>query len=211
VIELNKIICADNLAMLRDMPTKSVDLCLTDPPYNVGLDYANTDDDKLNYSTWCNDWFMECLRISRSVCISCGIVNMGMWAKMRNPTWIICWYKPAAMGRCIFGFNNWEPILFWGKPKKQNGCDVIRAPIIPDKSIEGHPCPKPLEWGKQLVQLLSNESDLILDPFCGSGTTCVAAKLLGRNFIGIDISPEYVKIAEARLRNTEENLFKNSP
>ena len=53
-----------------------------------------------------------------------------------------------------------------------------------------------MEW---LVGLFSNPGDLIIDPFCGSGTTCVAAKMLGRNYIGIDISPDYCEIARQRL------------
>lgn len=53
---------------------------------------------------------------------------------------------------------------------------------------------------KIIVSYSENESDLILDPFLGSGTTAVAAKQLKRNFIGIEISPDYCKIAEQRLR-----------
>ena len=77
-------------------------------------------------------------------------------------------------------------------------------------TLEGglHPTQKPTALIKWLILTYGDNADLILDPFCGSGTTCVAAKLLGRNYIGIEISPAYVKIAEARLRNTEENLFK---
>jgi DNA modification methylase len=51
------------------------------------------------------------------------------------------------------------------------------------------------------------KSGIVLDPFCGSGTTCVVAKKLGRNYIGIDISPEFCKIAEQRLNNTMGSLF----
>ena len=61
-----------------------------------------------------------------------------------------------------------------------------------------------MEW---LVGELSNTSDIIFDPFCGSGTTCVAAKKLGRRWIGIDIEPKYVDIAKSRVQNTERPLF----
>ena len=57
------------------------------------------------------------------------------------------------------------------------------------------------------IQLFSYQGDLILDPFLGSGTTAVACKELNRHFIGIEISPEYCKIAERRLLNTTGNLF----
>ena len=55
-----------------------------------------------------------------------------------------------------------------------------------------------------LVRLVSKKGDTVLDPFLGSGTTAVACKKLGRNFIGIEISEEYCKIAEARINGTEQ-------
>lgn len=64
----------------------------------------------------------------------------------------------------------------------------------------GHPAPFPLELPNRLIKLYSFEGDVILDPFCGSGTTCIAAKNLGRNFVGYDISPEYVELSKNRLK-----------
>ena len=69
----------------------------------------------------------------------------------------------------------------------------------------GHPCPKPIEVMKWLVSRCSLGNDIILDPLCGSGTTLVAAKQLGRKFIGIEISEKYCEIARGRLR--QEMLF----
>ena len=64
----------------------------------------------------------------------------------------------------------------------------------------GHPCPKPIGQWKWLLKRTSLEGWTILDPFLGSGTTAVAAKQLGRNYIGIEISEKYCKIANDRLR-----------
>ena len=71
----------------------------------------------------------------------------------------------------------------------------------------GHPCAKPIKFWTQLLNRCSITSqDLILDPFCGSGTTCVAAKMLGRRYIGIDISPEYCEIARSRLEAVDTGV-----
>lgn len=63
----------------------------------------------------------------------------------------------------------------------------------------GHPAPFPLALAKRVIRLFSYVGDVILDPFCGSGTTCVAAKLLNRHYVGIEIKPEYCDLAEKRL------------
>ncbi len=75
---------------------------------------------------------------------------------------------------------------------------------IPPESARkiGHPAPFPLELASRVIRLFSYQGDLVIDPFCGSGTTCVAAKLLGRRYAGFDISPEYCALAEERLRGT---------
>lgn len=63
----------------------------------------------------------------------------------------------------------------------------------------GHPAPFPEELPRRLIELYTFSGDTVLDPFCGSGTTCVAAKRLGRHFVGYDVQPDYVQLAEARL------------
>ena len=63
-----------------------------------------------------------------------------------------------------------------------------------------HPCPKPIDLLGVFIKNSTDESDLILDPFMGSGSTALACKLLKRNYIGIELNPDYVKLAEQRLR-----------
>jgi site-specific DNA-methyltransferase (adenine-specific) len=70
-----------------------------------------------------------------------------------------------------------------------------------------HPTVKPLALMKYLVKLVSREGQTVLDPFMGSGTTGIACKELGREFIGIEMSEEYIKIAEKRIGSTQENLL----
>ena len=68
-----------------------------------------------------------------------------------------------------------------------------------------HPTVKPVHLMSWLVRLVSKEGDTVLDPFMGSGTTGVACKKLGRDFIGIEREEEYIKIAEARIQAVQVN------
>ena len=63
----------------------------------------------------------------------------------------------------------------------------------------GHPAPFPEELPRRLIDLYSFRGDVILDPFCGSGTTCLAAAQLKRHFVGYEIEPKYIRLAESRL------------
>ncbi|MBI4975391.1 site-specific DNA-methyltransferase, partial [Candidatus Peregrinibacteria bacterium] len=65
----------------------------------------------------------------------------------------------------------------------------------------------------RLVQLYTFEKDVVLDPFCGSGTACLAALKDGRHYIGYDIEPEYVKLANRRIKehSSQKNLFEHEP
>lgn len=75
---------------------------------------------------------------------------------------------------------------------------------IPPESARriGHPAPFPVALAKRVIELYSYDNDLVIDPFCGSGTTCVAAKTLNRRYVGYEISPEYCQLAEYRLSIT---------
>ena len=75
--------------------------------------------------------------------------------------------------------------------------DYSRAEALQD--FRTHPTQKPVALGLWILENYSKPNDLILDCYCGSGSFCVAAKMLGRRYIGIDISPDYVKIAQERL------------
>ena len=193
----------DCLEYMKSLPDGCVDAVITDPPYNVGLNYSTINDNRQDYIEWCASWFSELRRITRgAIAISVGQSNLSRWAAIAPPTWWLAWWKPAAMGRCVVGFNNWEPIALYGKPKRAV-CDVIRATIQPDPSVAGHPCPKPLEWAVKQIEMFTDFSDTIFDPFMGSGTTGVACVQMGRNFIGCEISPEYYAIAERRIKDAQ--------
>lgn len=92
--------------------------------------------------------------------------------------------------------------------------DVWEIPYLNPKAKErvGYPTQKPLLLLERIIELTTQKNDVVLDPFCGSGTICVAAKLLGRNYIGIDKSEEAVELSLSRVNNpvkTNSNLLKN--
>lgn len=75
-----------------------------------------------------------------------------------------------------------------------------------DQEAKGHPAPFPCDLARDHINSWTNKGDIVFDPMCGSGTTCrVAAETL-RNYIGIDISHDYVEIARQRIKNNEKQL-----
>ncbi len=79
--------------------------------------------------------------------------------------------------------------------------DVWEIPFLNPKAKErcGYPTQKPVKLIQRIIELVTDENDLVLDPFCGSGTTCIAAKSLHRNYIGIDKNPDAITLSEKRL------------
>jgi len=188
---INKVICGDCLEVMKEIPDKSVDLVLTDPPYP---DYHK---EIYGYK---KGLLKELKRFSCKQLI--------FWsAKVDFPldyTAIHIWDKKVGVG-------SWYERIF----ERNGGIEykVYRYYLINSEVAANytndifweHPSQKPIKLIEKLILENSKEGDTILDPFLGSGTTAVAAKHLGRNYIGIEISPEYCKIAEERLR--QEVLF----
>ena len=110
----------------------------------------------------------------------------------------ILWVARYDEKKCPFTFNF----------KTQNEMhNFIEMPICSGKERTNHPTQKPLKLISYLLENHSNPNDLIIDPFMGSGTTGVAAKELGRNFIGIEIHKPYFDIAERRISVAQELMF----
>jgi len=203
---------------MKHIPDKSVDLVLTDPPYNaknIGPNQRIYEGSIMqlplkDYKKFCNQWFQEAYRISGgSIVMTPGISNVCFYPQ---PFWILCWHKPTAVSfNRMGGYNAWEPIMCYRGPTKGQrlGQDYIKVNTLNlTKGAEkNHPCPKVLGLIRYLIEKFSGPTDTILDPFLGSGTTAVACKELGRNFIGIEIEPKYCEIAERRLANTITEMF----
>ncbi len=89
--------------------------------------------------------------------------------------------------------------------------DVFDISIVAGSSKEriGYPTQKPLALLERIIAASSNEGDVVLDPFCGCATACVAAEKLGRQWVGIDLSPKAVELVNLRLQDTMGSLFHN--
>jgi DNA modification methylase len=177
---------------------------LTDPPYNVGLDYSDGDK-MMDYAEWCKDWF---LKLPRPLFFTPGMVNLSMWFEIAKPNWVMAWMKPNQCSPSgLGGFNIWEPVLVYGKVTKHIGQDGFLMSISTNQANVGnHPCPKDQRSWTKLISMISEPSETILDPFMGSGTTAYCAKKLGRKCIGIEIEERYCEIAVERLRQSVMKL-----
>jgi site-specific DNA-methyltransferase (adenine-specific) len=176
-----------------------VDLVLTDLPYGNNTDYLSYSDTSDNLKNTILSVMPHILNSKRAL-ITCGVANIYDYPK---PDWILCWHIPAGAGSTKWGFNCWQPILAYGSdPYLTNGLGRRSDTIIKNEISTklGHPCAKPEDfWGLLLKRGSVKETDVILDPFMGSGTTLVVAKKIGRNAIGIEIEEKYCEIAVKRL------------
>ena len=207
----NEILTGDCLEIMQDMADNSVDLVLTDPPYGVRKTEAW--DARELFLTRIKLWLNECLRVSKTgvvwFCASSMLPHIlpGYEEYFQR---LLIWDKPpgsqfaGAMHNKLW--YSMEPILVFDKnnlTKKGKEApysySTFQARTIPKKKY-GHPTTKPLELISWLIEHYSDEGDVILDPFLGSGTTAVAALNTGRFFIGIEQEPEHVQTAKNRVQ-----------
>ena len=169
------------------------------------------------------------------ICVLCrkiGFDNLNpiIWHKISNATFEVANgskflgkpYEPNAIIK-----NDMEFILMQRKPggyrkptpeqrklskidKKDFNSWFRQIWNITGASTRTHPAPFPLEIASRLVRMFSFTSDTVLDPFCGTGTTMIAAMRYGRNSIGIDIDPEYCRMTARYLKKESSNLFINT-
>ena len=213
---INKVICGDCLKILPQIPDGVIDAVITDPPYGIDLGHHVGAKEKRsgllvkrggyldtveNFNETVVPAINKSISISKRAVIYC--VPPNMW-KLPPPNAIGGIFVAGAVGRNKWGWSTLIHCLLYGTASKlEKGAKptAIRSNASAEKT--GHPTTKPIEWMRWSIALASEENDIILDPFAGSGTTLVAAKQLGRRYIGIEISPEYCKIAEDRLRQGE--------
>ncbi len=176
-------------------------MILTDFPYAIDEEYDTYKDTEENLQVLIKELIPLMLIASPLTALSCGVGNM---FKYPSPSWIMSWVTAAGSGSGPWGFCCWQPILVYGKDPYLQNC-LGRRPdtyICTEISANnGHPCPKPIGVWKWFLNRCSvKETDVVIDPLMGSGTTLRAAKDLGKKAIGIDKSEKYCEIASNMLR-----------
>lgn len=116
-------------------------------------------------------------------------------------------------GKSVYKIDNNGEIVIGQSKKGVPLSDVWEIPFLNPKAKErtGYPTQKPIILLEQILKLVTDENDLVVDPFVGSGTTVVAAKILNRKYIGIDKSQEAITLTKDRLNSlikTESYLLK---
>jgi DNA modification methylase len=181
------------------VPSVHADATVCDAPYGLGIDYGSFIDTPESVRALMAD-VIPMLRIATGrVAVTCGVARMWDYPA---PDWTLCWAISGAGSTGKWGFSCWQPILVYGQdPFLTNGLGRRPDLIFKNETSPecGHPCPKPEGFMRLLVNRVSLESESVLDPFMGSGTTLVAAKNLGRKAIGIEIEERYCEIAVKRL------------
>ncbi len=237
---LNKIICGDVIEILKKIPTGSIELIITSPPYNLknstgngmsvgskgkwanaalqkGYSHHNDCMPHDEYVKWQRDCLTEMMKIipedgaifyNHKWRVQGGLLQDRQDILSGFPVrQIIIWKRKGG-----FNFNpgyfvpTYEVIYLIAKPKfklapQANGYGDVWE--FTQEMNNEHPAAFPVGLIDRIVS--STKAKTILDPFMGSGTTALSAINFGRNYIGIDISPEYCQMAETRIKKHKLN------
>jgi len=228
---LNTIEQCDYRDFISTIPDKSIDLLLTDPPYNASKSALSASS---GYKTMNQEWdkdfdpnvfvkmILPKLKDNGQMLVFCSIHLLVNYLNMQKEfgskmeyhpidRWkqVLHWYKtnslPCLTGK-MYGFAI-EYILWYCKSKEYTFDKSQRASYlnvfesqVGVYKVTDHQCEKPIGLIRQLVRTHSLPSDTVCDLFMGSGTTAVACKESNRNFVGCEIDPRWVEVANKRLQ-----------
>ena len=234
-LKTNTIIMGDALEELKKLPSESVDLIVTDPPYNLKKDYGETKDNLEfeQYLSFTRSWLSECKRVLKKT--GTIYIFMGMRfisyvysileseLKFKFCGWIT-WFYTQGIGKTKGFSPRHDDILMFTKTNDYIfNLDDIRVPQKYYRSVNNmrganpgnvwefshvhycnsnrmkHPTQKPEGLYERMILASSNPGDVVLDPFMGSGTCARVCQQLNRNWIGIEINPEYIELINDRL------------
>jgi DNA modification methylase len=205
---------------MRDMPTASIDLVLTDPPwfapamhYQSRIAWQRNYGDLSPLKVWWEVIAKELRRLVKPTghCLSfCngdslaafypGFYNQ--WPKLKT----LVWNKTEPGLGAIWRGQHELIIAARGEKSRRKDDGKLRGDVLNHKASSSqqrdHPVEKPESLLIELIEATTIKENIVFDPYCGSGTTFSAALKLGRHFYGCDINPEYVKLANERIEKT---------
>jgi len=211
----NELYCGDSFNILKYLDTNSIDMVVTDPPY--GMEFRSNYR-KVRYERIANDgnvdWTEEVIgelyRVMKpdtALYWFCSFHSIDVFLSVIKNKFniknILIWEKNnTGMGDLTGSYApKYEMIIFAHKRRRllngRRDPDILHFNRTGNKN---HPTEKPVDLLEYLISKSSNEGDLILDPFIGSGSTAVACKNINRQYIGIEIDLEYYRIATERLK-----------
>ena len=225
---LNKVTQGDCLEVMREIPDGSVDLLLTDPPYNVsmrsnfhtmgrkGVDFGEWDHG-FDQSEWLR---LACVKVRKggSAIIWNDYKNIGVMRDVLEAEGftvkeLIMWRKtnPMPRNRDRLYVTSVEIALWavkgkgWTYNRQRDTYEnaIFEYPVVNHKK-RIHPTQKPLELFEDLLRIHSNEGDTVLDCFSGGGTTAEACLRLNRNFIAVELDESFVEVSNQRITNAKE-------
>ena len=236
--KVNEIYCGDALKLMKDLPSDSIDLIVTDPPFAIDFkarrsNYNRSEENVLEgyneipkekYYEFTRTWMEEAYRVlkrSGSMYVFSGWTNLKDVLNALDDVGFITinhiiWkYQFGVFTKRKYVTSHYH-ILFVVKDEKRYKFNKIEhypedVWIINREYWTGKiktPTKLPIELVKKIILFSSDEGDIVLDPFLGSGTVAVVSKMLGRHYIGFEIVPEYYEFAKKRLSNVQTNLFK---
>lgn len=211
----------DCLEVMKSLPDNSVDLVLTDPPYKTtsrgssggtgGMlksdDFKKGNVFKHNAITF-DEWLPECYRVLKNDSHAYFMTNNKNLLPMLkavesagfNIFKTLIWAKNTAITNMYY-MDSHEYIIFCrkGKARKINNCGTKSVMFFDNPKNKVHPTEKPVGLMTQLIENSTNDSDVVLDPFMGGGSTGVACVNTNRKFIGIELDADYFEIAKDRI------------
>ncbi len=212
---------ADCLDVLPTLEAGSVDAIITDPPFGIDFKYKTHDDTPEGYGKWLWSIIEQCEQKAKSgspVFVWQAMLNVRKFAEWFPRDWRIfaacknfVQMRPTVMQYAV------DPVVVWWKgggkvwTEGTASRDFYVADTSPSshvglKNVPDHPCPRPLEAVKHIIGQWVRPGSIALDCFMGSGTTGVACVMLGRRFIGIEISDAYFNIAVKRIEQAKMQL-----
>jgi len=225
-----KLIVGDCVEAMRAMPDCSIDAIVTDPPYGMGYHSSRrkkesrldkiAGDDFFDHDFHVS-WMIEAYRVLKNDTHIYVFINDANIENVRacllasgfTLKRLMVWVKNSWTSGDLEGDygHSTEFIVFAHKGRRHlNGTRVSN--VINARRVNGndlvHPTQKPTSVLVPLIEKSTDVGDTILDPFCGSGSTPVAANMLGRNAVGIDLEQKYIDAANGRLDGSMlNNLF----